>query len=98
MLAGCLGGVEVAAYHVTKVLPTSVLVEKGSDQEGGGDIGKVQLDLELKDLMVTNNGKGPESGNNLAHEDILNGTGEDLVDNNDVSPDKAGKVPGGDLV
>ena len=55
MLAGCLGGVEAAAYHVTKVLFTSVLVEKGSNQEGGGDSGKVKLGLELKDLMVANN-------------------------------------------
>ena len=76
MLAGCLGGVEAAAYHVTKVLLTSVLVEKGSDQEGGGDSGKVKLGLELKDLMVANNRKGPVSENNLAHEDMLNGTGE----------------------
>ena len=94
MLAGCLGGVEAAAHHITMVHPTSVLVEKGSDQEGGGDSGKVQLGLELKDLMVANNRKGPVSENNLAHEDMLNGTGKDEVDHNDVRPDEAGEVPG----
>ena len=66
------------------MLPTSVLVEKGSDQKGGGDSGEVQLGLELKDLMVANNRKGPVSENNLAQ-----------VDHNDVSPDEAGEVPGG---
>ena len=82
MLAGCLGGVEAAAHHVTMVHPTSVLVEKGSDQEGGGDSGKVQLGLELKDLMVANNRKGSVSEND---------------DDNDVSPDEGGEVPGGDV-
>ena len=37
----------------------------------------VQLGLELKDLMVANNRKGPLSENNLAHEDMVNGTVED---------------------
>ena len=54
-------------------------MEKGSNQEGGGDSGKVQLGLELKDLMVTNNRKGPLSENNLAHEDMVNGTVEDRL-------------------
>ena len=75
-------GVEAAAYHGTKVLPTPVLLENGSDQEGGGDSGKVQLGLELKDLMVANNRKGPVSEND---------------DDNDVSPDKGGEVPWGDV-
>ena len=48
----------------------------------------VQLGLELKDLMVTNNRKGPLSENNLAHEDMINGTGGD----------EAGEVPGGNVV
>ena len=82
---------EAAAYHVTTVHPTSVLVEKGSDQEGGGGSGKVQLGLELKDLMVANNRKGPVSENNLALEYMLK------VDHNDVSPDEGGEVPGGDV-
>ena len=62
-----------------KVLSTSVLMEKGSDYEGGIDSGKVQLGLELRDPrdpMVANNRNGPVSENNLAHEDMLNGTGE----------------------
>ena len=59
-------------------------MEKGPDYEGGVDSGKVQLGLELKDLMVANNRKGPVSENNLAQ-----------VDHNDVSPDEAGEVPGG---
>ena len=75
-------GVEAAAYHGTKVLPTPVLLENGSDQEGGGDSDKVQLGPELKDLMVANNRVGPVSENNLAHEDMINGTGEDKVDHN----------------
>ena len=65
-----------------KVLSTSVLMEKGSDYEGGIDSGKVQLGLELRDPrdpMVANNRNGPVSENNLAHEDMVNGTVEDRL-------------------
>ena len=64
---------------------------RGPDYEKGVDSGKVQLGLELKDLMVANNRKGPVSENNLAHEYMLK------VDHNDVRPDEGGEVPGGDV-
>ena len=71
--------------------------QKGPDLEGGKDGGELQQGLELVDLMVTHR-KGPVSENNLAHVDMINGTGEDRVDHNYVSPDEAGEVPGGDVV